>query len=186
MKKPKRLTFDELFDLVALFFSCRGTCDRLRTATVIRDANNVVIAAGYNGALPGDPHCDDVGHLVVNGHCLRTNHGEENAILNCVDLSRVKGGIVTIIGSPCFPCARKLAALGPKKIRYIGTYGNAQGGKLVSELCKRRGITLEYITVEEVLASMKKAMEFAQGPGGPLKDFFVRLDHVELRTKEDA
>ncbi len=185
MEKPERLTFDELFDLMALLFSCRGSCNRLRTATVIRDEDNKVIAAGYNGALPGDPHCDDVGHLIVDDHCLRTNHGEENAILNCVDLSRVSGGTVTIIGSPCFPCARKLATLKPKRIRYIGTYSNAEGGGLVAELCERRGIKLEYITVEEVVASLKKAMEFAQGPGGPLKHHFFRMDFAELHPEEE-
>ena len=76
MERPQRLTFDELFDLLAIFYTCRGTCDRLRTATIIRDKENILIGAGYNGALSGDPHCDDIGHEMVENHCVRTNHGE--------------------------------------------------------------------------------------------------------------
>lgn len=166
------MNVDEQFDLLALFFACRGTCDRLRTSTVIRDAKDILIAAGYNGAISGSPHCDDedVGHLMVEGHCLRTNHGEENALLNCLDLSRIEGGVVTVVGSPCLPCVRKLAAKNPRRVRYIGAYQNSQGGGLVKDLCKERGIELEYMPIEKILETFNKAMKFLQGPGGPFKD----------------
>jgi len=179
-EKPKRLSVDEQFDLLALFFACRGTCDRLRTSTVIRDHRNILIATGYNGALPGAPHCDDdgVGHLMVEGHCLRTNHGEENALLNCIDLSRIEGGTATVVGNPCLPCARKIASKNPKRIRYIGTYDNSQGGDLVEELCRERGIEIEYVPVDDVLATFKKATKFLQGPGGPFQDMpEIKIDH---------
>lgn len=181
--KPCRLTFDELFDLVALFFACRGTCNRLRASTVIRDSGNVLIGAGYNGALSGMPHCDDegVGHLMVEGHCLRTDHSEENAVLNCLDLARLKDGEVTMIGSPCFPCARKLIGRGIKRLRYIGVYPNALGHDLVQDLCRKKNVRLEFVNVSEVLETLKKALEFLQGPGGPLKDW----PEIELKfTKE--
>ncbi|MEK7147188.1 MAG: hypothetical protein AAB772_02955 [Patescibacteria group bacterium] len=170
--KPARLTFDELFDLVALFFACRGTCNRLRTSTVIRDKENIFIAAGYNGSLPKSPHCDEVGHLIVDNHCMRTNHGEDNAILNCLDLTRINGGTATIISNPCYPCARKLIAKKIKRLRYVGAYyKNAAGGDLVAELCKEKGVILEVVDINEVLMTLQKALEFLQGPGGPLKDF---------------
>src|SRR3989338_2722229 len=56
-RKPPRLTVDEHFDLIALIFSCRGTCDRLRTSTVIRDIDNILIAGGKNGVatIIGNP-----------------------------------------------------------------------------------------------------------------------------------
>lgn len=166
---PPRLTVDEAFDLTAFTMAGRGTCDRLRTATVIRDLRNHLIASGYNGSLPKDPECDEVGHLMVDGHCLRTNHGEENAILNCLDLSLAEKGIVTVVGTPCFNCARKLAALRPARIRYIGEYENAQGKEFVEELCARRGIAIEYVEPEEILRELQKLLDFHQGPGGLLR-----------------
>lgn len=169
--RPPRLTVDEQFDLIALFFACRGTCDRLRTSTIIRDAKNILIGAGYNGALSGSPHCDDIGHLMVEGHCLRSNHGEENALLNCHDLTRVENGVATIISSPCFPCARKIISKNIKKLRYIGAYPNALGGELVKKLCEQKKVELEFISQEEIIKTLQKALDFLQGPGGPFKNF---------------
>lgn len=169
-EKPPRLTVDEYFDLIALVFACRGTCDRLRTATVIRDTANILIAGGYNGSLSGLPHCDDIGHLMVENHCIRTNHGEENALLNCLDLSRIEGGTATIIGNPCYPCTRKLLSKNPKRLRYIGTYHNPLGGDYVKELCDQKGVTLEFVDVGEVLITLQKALNFLHGPGGPFRN----------------
>ena len=180
-KKPPRLTVDEYFDLIALMFSCRGTCDRLRTATVIRDTDNILIAGGYNGALSGLPHCDDVGHLMVENHCIRTNHGEENALLNCLDLSRIKNGVATIVGNPCYPCARKVLSKNIKRLRYIGTYNNPLGGDHVKELCEQKGVTLEFIDVSETLETLEKAIRFLQGPGG----VFRKLPKIMLKFEEE-
>ena len=57
-----------------------------------------------------------------------------------------------------------------KRLRYIGTYNNAAGGDLVEGLCEENGVTLEFVDVNEVLAALQKALEFLQGPGGPLKN----------------
>ena len=168
--RPSRLTVDEYFDLIALIFACRGTCNRLRTATVLRDTNNILIAGGYNGALSGLPHCDDIGHLMVENHCIRTNHGEENALLNCLDLSRVENGVATIIGYPCFPCARKIVGKNVKRLRYIGTYENALGFDHVKELCDQKGVTIEFVDVGEVFQTLQKAIDFLQGSGGPFRN----------------
>jgi len=180
MEKPPRLTVDEYFDLIALIFSCRGTCDRLRTSTVIRDVDNILIAGGYNGAPSGDPHCDDIDHLMVENHCVRTNHGEENSLLNCLDLTRINGGVATIIGTPCYPCARKVVTKKVKRLRYIGTYNNALGGNLVEDLCRKRGVILEYVDAKEIIKTLQKAIDFLQGPGGAFKN----LPKIILRLEE--
>lgn len=171
MSKPRpRLTVDEYLNLITVYVACRGTCDRLRTATVITDKRNKIIATGYNGSPPGAEHCDDVGHLMVEGHCVRTNHGEDNAILNCLDLTKVEGGTVTVVGNPCYPCARKLVALKPARVRYIGDYKNALGGGLVEDLCQKHSVKIERIAVKDVIDQLRKAIAFLQGPGGPFKD----------------
>lgn len=57
----------------------RGTCPRARVGCVI-ERDGRILSTGYNGSLPGEPHCDDDGCIVVDGHCKRTNHAEANAI----------------------------------------------------------------------------------------------------------
>lgn len=42
--------------------------------------NGRILSTGYNGSLPGEPHCDDEGCLVIDNHCTRTIHAEANAI----------------------------------------------------------------------------------------------------------
>jgi len=180
-ERPSRLTVDEYFDLIALIFSCRGTCDRLRTATVIRDPDHILIAGGYNGSVSGLPHCDDIGHQMVEGHCLRTNHGEENALLNCLDLSRIKDGVATIIGSPCLPCARKVISKNIKTLRYIGAYDNALGFEHVRELCDQKGVAMEFVDVSEVFQTLQKALNFLQGPGGA----FRKMPKITLNLEKN-
>jgi dCMP deaminase len=44
------------------------------------DKPHRVVALGYNGPPSGEPHCEEVGCLIVDEHCIRTKHAEENAI----------------------------------------------------------------------------------------------------------
>lgn len=57
----------------------RGTCPRSRVGCVI-EIDGRILTMGYNGSLPGDPHCDEEGCLMNEGHCIRTLHAEANAI----------------------------------------------------------------------------------------------------------
>ena len=58
----------------------RSTCDRKHVgAVIVRDKS--ILATGYNGSIRGLPHCDDEGHLMEDGHCVRTVHAEANAIV---------------------------------------------------------------------------------------------------------
>lgn len=171
-ENPPRLTAEEFFDLLTLFYACRGTCNRFRAAATLRDADKVLLSGGYNGSISGEPHCDDtgIGHLMEDGHCIRTNHAEDNALLNCLDFSRVKGSVVTILGNPCYSCARRLIGKGVTRIRYMGNPQKFLGSDHVADLCKRKGVTIEHVSRSELLATLQKALVFLQGPGGPFKD----------------
>lgn len=171
----ERLTKLEFRIMLTFVYSLRGTCDRLRTATTLwtPEPENRIISGGYNGAPSVHPACDDegVGHLMVENHCIRTNHGEENALLNCHSLDRLMGGTATILGTPCYPCARKLVSVGIAKVEYIGSYKNAQGVDYLEALFERANITKLHINPTELVLIMIKSIEFAKGPGGPLASF---------------
>ena len=78
----KRLDWDSYFMLSALFLASRSTCSRAQVGTLlVKDKR--IIASGYNGSVHGEEHCDDVGHLMVDNHCIRTVHSVVNAVTQC-------------------------------------------------------------------------------------------------------
>ncbi len=119
--------------------STRATCDRKHVgAVIVRDKN--ILSTGYNGSLPGLPHCDDVGHLMEDGHCVRTLHAEANALMQAAKHgTRVEGATIYITASPCFHCFKLIASAGIKRICYgefyrderIFEYAEAMGIELV-------------------------------------------------------
>ncbi len=169
-----RLTKAEFRQIIMWAYSLRGSCNRLHTATTLWTAEpeHRLLAAGYNGAPSGLPSCDEVGHLIVEGHCVRTNHGEENALLNCRDFDRLKGGIATVFGTPCYPCARKLVSAGVRTVEYIGSYHNAHGGDHIEDLFLQARCELRNIDIHELVCTLGKSIMFSQqSPGGMLKQF---------------
>jgi dCMP deaminase len=76
-----------------------------------------VLATGYNGSLPGQPHCDDVGCLIVDNHCVRTNHAEINALVQATTHGvNIKGATAYVTNMPCTTCAKALIAAGVKRV----------------------------------------------------------------------
>ena len=121
-----RPSWDEYFLSLLEPLGRRGTCDRGRNAAVIVSPGNTILATGYVGAPPGQPHCDEVGHMMKtvtdqNGnssqHCVRTLHAEENAILQCAkDGIKLEGATIYIKMSPCHNCAMKIVRVGIKRV----------------------------------------------------------------------
>ncbi len=94
----------------------RATCPRMHCGCVLVK-NKFVLATGYNGSLPGQPHCDDVGCLIVDNHCARTNHAEMNALTQAaVHGISVKGATAYITNMSCTTCAKALIAAGIKRV----------------------------------------------------------------------
>src|SRR5690606_24640920 len=102
--------------------SSRATCDRAHVGAVLV-LNDRIISTGFNGSLPGQPHCDDEGHDLENGHCIRTIHAEENAIIQCARAGiRSIGADCVCTVQPCLKCTRILAAAGISRIFYDRQY----------------------------------------------------------------
>ncbi len=98
----ERASWDEYFMNIAREVSTRSTCDRKFVgAVIVRD--KCILATGYNGSIRSLAHCDEEGHLMEDGHCVRTVHAEANAI---VQAARNGVGIdhasIYVTASPCW------------------------------------------------------------------------------------
>lgn len=124
--KYVRPSWDDYFLNLLEPIGSRGSCDRGRCGCVIVGSGHTIIATGYVGAPPGQPHCDEVGHLMrtvidENGkeshHCVRTLHAEENAILQCAkDGIKVQGATIYTKMVPCYNCAMRIVRVGIKRV----------------------------------------------------------------------
>jgi dCMP deaminase len=117
-----RPSWDEYFLQIAFTVAQRSTCDRAHVGCVlVRDRR--ILTTGYNGAPAGLPHCDDVGHLLVDGHCVRTLHAEQNALIQAA-LHGVgtEGATAYVTHQPCLTCAKMLINAGVRRVVYAGNY----------------------------------------------------------------
>ncbi|MBF0570754.1 MAG: cytidine/deoxycytidylate deaminase family protein [Candidatus Omnitrophica bacterium] len=118
----KRPNWDEYFLKLAMLASERSTCPRMHCGTVLVKNKNV-IATGYNGSIPGDEHCEDVGCLVVENHCVRTVHAEMNAIVQAARRGHaVDDATAYVTNMPCTTCAKALIAAGVKRVVVFSDY----------------------------------------------------------------
>lgn len=112
MTNKNRPSWDEYFLKLAMLASERSTCPRMHCGCVLVK-DKFVLATGYNGSVAGQPHCDDVGCLVVENHCVRTNHAEINALVQAATHGvTVKGSTAYITNMSCTTCAKALIAAG--------------------------------------------------------------------------
>lgn len=121
-----RPSWDEYFMATALLIASRSTCSRLNVGCVIVSEGrqkNRIIAAGYNGFLPGAPHISQV----RDGHEQATVHAEQNAIGDAARRGvSVEGARIYVTHFPCITCAKILATAGIRSIRYLHDYRNDQ------------------------------------------------------------
>ena len=111
-----RVGWDEYFMAIAAQVATRSTCDRKHVGAVIVQGK-MILATGYNGSLRGSEHCDDVGHLMQDGHCVRTVHAEANAIVQAARSGvRTDGASIYVTASPCFSCFKLIANAGIVRI----------------------------------------------------------------------
>ena len=108
---------DEVFLRMAKELSRLGTCCRLKVGSVLLRPDGGIAAAGFNGALPGMPHCTPD---TCNEHtrCLHTSHAEENALSFC------DGQVVIayVTHEPCLTCTRALVRRGIRRVVFGKPY----------------------------------------------------------------
>lgn len=117
MPPDPRPSWDAYFLGLAALVSTRATCPRKAVGAVVVRARRVLVT-GYNGAVPGAPHCVDVGCDLVpladgTVNCVRTVHAEANAVCQAAATGvALAGG--TLYGNtyPCWACAKLIASVG--------------------------------------------------------------------------
>ncbi len=137
---PDRPSWDEYFMATAFLISSRSSCSRLHVGCVLvssGDHPNRIIAAGYNGFLPGSPHLS----RIVDGHEQGTVHAEQNAISDAARRGiSVSGAIAYITHFPCIACSKILVSAGVRKLCYYHDYRN---DPLVQELLEEAGVEIK-------------------------------------------
>jgi dCMP deaminase len=119
----QRIDWDQYFMNIATQVSVRSTCDRKHVGCVIISPNRSILSTGYNGSVSGLDHCDDVGHMMEDGHCIRVVHAEQNAIAQAARNGvRLEDGICYTTASPCWICFKLLVTAGIKSIKYLEFY----------------------------------------------------------------
>ncbi|GEM_PF-502677 len=130
-----RPSFDDYFMTLAKIVATRSTCDRLRAGAILVK-NKRIMATGYNGAPAGMAHCDgEVGHKMEEGHCIRTLHAEENAIIQVVYIggASTQGSTMYTTYSPCYHCAKKIISAGVERVVCGQVY---RDGSVLQDLIK--------------------------------------------------
>jgi len=143
--KRVRAPWDEYFMKIALQVATRSTCDRKNVgAVIVRD--KTILSTGYNGSVRGMPHCDDVGHMMVDDHCVATVHAEANAIIQAAKNGvAIDGADIYVTASPCWNCFKLIANSGIKRVFYHEFYRDKQ----VIAVAEQAGIEFKKVDVAE-------------------------------------
>ncbi len=134
-----RESWQDYFMRIAHAAATRATCDRARVGAVVVRGHSIV-ATGYNGAPSGYPHCDEIGHHIVLGHCLNAIHAEMNAINQARDLGvDLRQCEMYVTHCPCETCASDLVRYRVRKV----WFGAEKVSETALEILKLGGVEYE-------------------------------------------
>jgi dCMP deaminase len=147
----QRAGWDEYFMRIAREVAARSTCSRKHVgAVIVRDRN--ILSTGYNGSIAGMPHCDDVGHMMENGHCISTIHAEANAIIQSAKNGvNINTASIYTTASPCWNCFKLIVNSGMKRICFGEFYREERIFSVAMEL------GVELVDLSETLKRLETA-----------------------------
>ncbi len=114
---------------IAHLVKTRATCPRRQVgAVIVRDRR--MLATGYNGAPRGLSHCPSGGPendwplgCMKSGHCIRSLHAEQNALLQAAMIGiACEGATMYVTCQPCNSCAKMVINAGISRVIYEGDY----------------------------------------------------------------
>jgi len=137
-----RPSWDEYFMDIARAVATRATCSRRAVgAVIVKDKR--ILSTGYNGAPVGLRHCDHTdGGDMIGGHCARSTHAEQNAIVQAARHgTSIEGATMYCTDHPCLSCAKLLINAGVRRV----VYGQAYPDDLAVGLFREAGVELDRI-----------------------------------------
>ncbi len=136
-----RSDWHEYFMRIAEQVATRSTCNRKHIgAVIVRD--KTILSTGYNGSLRGAPHCDQIGHDMENGHCVRTVHAEANAVAQAAKNGvAIEGSEIYVTASPCLTCFKLVANAGIRVIYFKEFYRDER----ITEYAHQASVTLVHM-----------------------------------------
>jgi len=155
-----RPSWDTYFLKLAMLVSERSTCPRMHCGCVlVRDKR--ILSTGYNGSIPGDDHCQDVGCLIVENHCIRTIHAEMNAIIQCsIHGISTKGATAYVTNMPCTNCAKTLIGAGINEVVIFSDYHDTKAEEFFEKAnVKLRRIKMPDTSINYNLESFSSAVK---------------------------
>ena len=148
----ERLSWQDYFMANAELISKRSTCDRAYVGAVLVKDNRI-IATGYNGGVSATDNCDQAGHYMEDGHCIRTVHAEMNALIQCAKEGiSTDGTEIYVTHFPCINCTKALLQAGITKITYKANYNPHP---FAIELMEKKGVAYVQHDVPVILLGEK-------------------------------
>jgi len=129
-----RVDWHTYFMNIARQAATRATCERKHVgAVIVRD--RTILSTGYNGSIRGMPHCDEIGHMIENTHCVATVHAEANAIIQAAKNGvRIDGAEIYTTASPCWNCFKLIANAGIGAIYYGEFYRDERSIEVAGQI----------------------------------------------------
>jgi len=138
-----RPEWNKYFIDMAVVVSSRASCPRRSVGCLIVSVDHRILGSGYNGAPAHLPHCIDLGCDLVEGHCVRANHAETNAISHAAKYGvSINGASAYITTYPCWPCFRQLISAGIKKVVFKDIY---RPDERVANAARLAGVHIEML-----------------------------------------
>lgn len=148
MTTERQSAFDLVFMDLALTMGDMSTCARQHVGCVLV-LDNRIIATGYNGSLPGMPHCNKKFEKDVTSEehkpwsYIHEVHAEINAIIDAGLRHTLISGMTAYCSLfPCLDCVRTMLRAGIVRIVYFERQNH--GYELdVLKLCEEAGVRCE-------------------------------------------
>ncbi len=155
----QRPSWDEYFMMLAKLAASRSTCvSRPTGAVIVKDRQ--VLASGYNGSLPGQPHCLDEGRCFRRASgtseeskydVCRSAHAEANAIALAAKKGlSVEGTTIYCTLEPCITCAKMIVMSGITRVVFEYAYESPlpERDKYWKEMLSNTHTTVEQLVLE--------------------------------------
>ncbi len=123
MRLTPRSDWVHYFIDIAKAVAARATCPRAFVGAILVKDNRI-LATGYNGSLPNQPHCIEKGCILneEGRFCQRVIHAEANVLYQAAKFGIITAGATMYFwdsrnrGQPCGQCLPAITSAGIEKV----------------------------------------------------------------------